>query len=373
MTDGAQDLVLLCGGNDRIEHLAFFALIAADAPEKSGVMVGQRTNGFINFVRFIGDNEERRLLVIFIQHFRGLGRCKLENNRIQGFVPTEKNPGCGENDNVEGENVIPGIGTAALCNKNRDEIRSSASRSGIKAKANGNRANKASENSGKKQVVGDVECWQGICENAGKQNHLAGKEGVFFTDEKETRDSGNRVQDDESEGERQMDVDEFFCTFLQKQSQSGKAAGEEIRGFDKSIQVESHQQCRSDNAEWTPKQIARLKRLVGGEIFFRHKGDIENFLLKTHFFERMRLGRNWSGRIFIVLCILIISPVAFKKEMDALGGNCYEKCGRIRMGFREFCPETFCSATIPPARNLEKKLFTNKKETHNDSTNERKI
>ena len=114
-----------------VEHIAFLLSVASDSLKKRSIMVCIFPDLLIDFIRLGGDNEQRLFLVTFVQRMQDLSGCKLENNRIQRFVPS-KQITCDQEDNtVSGKNVVPGFNAVFFGKKDGDKIGAAAGGVGI--------------------------------------------------------------------------------------------------------------------------------------------------------------------------------------------------------------------------------------------------
>ncbi len=88
-------------GNDGVDNVALAVRIRAFAFKDRGSVVGYGVDRAADLIGFCRYDEKCDLLVFAIQHMYRCGRGKLEDDRIQSFVPAEQNAGGSKDAGVD--------------------------------------------------------------------------------------------------------------------------------------------------------------------------------------------------------------------------------------------------------------------------------
>ena len=77
--------------------------------KQGGVMIGDIPDRFINLIGLLGNDEQRLLLVPFINKMQNLSGGKLEYNRVKGLIPVEQSSRNQKNNHIGRKNIVPCI------------------------------------------------------------------------------------------------------------------------------------------------------------------------------------------------------------------------------------------------------------------------
>ena len=175
-------------------------------------MVRQILNLFVYLLRTVRDDKQRRAFIARIQHPHNLCRGKLENDRVQRFVPAKQQAGNPQHYGVAEKHIVPGVDVQALRYGDRDKIRAAAGGPTQQAEADGKAVDYTAKYTNQQHVVGQRHRWDNIGQHAGQHNHDAGIDGKPFPDQAKTDDSRDRIKQKECEfGKQSAEISDLWC------------------------------------------------------------------------------------------------------------------------------------------------------------------
>jgi len=210
-------------------------------------VLGELVNGTADFRGLGCHDEERALLVFFIEQMEYRGLRILENDGIECLIPAEHNARNRNNHRIESQNDIERIHAGFRRKVNRDEIRAAGGRAGIEAQTDCEAVQKPAEDADQQNILCDDMRGNQIGEHAAEHDHDAGKKREFFADIPETDIHRNEIERQIDGGERERDMQNCCRRALNQNRQPRDAARIQSARADEGFVVQCHEKRRRNH------------------------------------------------------------------------------------------------------------------------------
>ena len=127
------------------------------------------------------DDKQGGPAAVRVQQTDGLSAGKLENDGIQGPLPSEKQSGHRQHHRIARQNIVPGIDILPFGQGDSNKISTSAGGSGPQAEADRETGDQAAEHTDQQQVLCNGDGRHQVSENADQDNTLTGIEGKLLS------------------------------------------------------------------------------------------------------------------------------------------------------------------------------------------------
>ena len=106
---GSDYLFAFILGNNGIHNFSLVMFIGSFSAQNRRTMFAYRIDRFADSIRMIGHDKESFFLIPFIENMQYLCGCILINNGIQSLVKSKQKTSYHNNNNVKGQNKVPGV------------------------------------------------------------------------------------------------------------------------------------------------------------------------------------------------------------------------------------------------------------------------